>query len=377
MTNRRPQGDPTERRDWYIRFDVKAWLTDGSLRRCHPATRGVWIDLICLAAESSRYGFLTDPEGTPLTIGDIVAQTGIERRLLIKAVAELESRGVFSRAENGAIYSRRMVRDAEERARSRSFGKQGGNPWILGSEASDEQIGSKSATNSQQDGTGSAADLSQIGKPLFSVISDMAANRVNPLPKPLESESESEDKEKSPSDSVASASRNVVLFPENSSPLLPAATPARGKRAHGAGDPAQIGMENAALDAWNRLAAVSHVASGTMTVERRRKLRLRLAEIGGLSGWQKAIAAVERSPLWQGKVGRGWKPCFDDMLSPTKLTKLLEGAYDGQMPNPAPPRQSARWANLQTTLDGARPTAPTIDHVDDAVPTLEAKGMWG
>ena len=47
---------------------------------------------------------------------------------------ELEENGVFSRREDGMIYSRRMVRDQERRAIARENGRRGGNPALRGSD---------------------------------------------------------------------------------------------------------------------------------------------------------------------------------------------------------------------------------------------------
>lgn len=43
-------------------------------------------------------------------------------------LSELEEAGVFSRYEDGTIYSRRMIRDAEKAEQDKANGKKGGNP---------------------------------------------------------------------------------------------------------------------------------------------------------------------------------------------------------------------------------------------------------
>ena len=45
-------------------------------------------------------------------------------------MAELDAAGVFSRHDNGVIYSRRMTRDAEKAAAGAMYGKRGGNPAL-------------------------------------------------------------------------------------------------------------------------------------------------------------------------------------------------------------------------------------------------------
>lgn len=47
-------------------------------------------------------------------------------------LAELEEAGVFSRKEDGTIYSRRMIRDMEKAEQDKANGKKGGNRSLKG-----------------------------------------------------------------------------------------------------------------------------------------------------------------------------------------------------------------------------------------------------
>lgn len=155
----------------FLQFAVNDHLNDLNLRACHPAARGIWMDMQCLMAQGQPYGHLkleppkmgskerqqaespppdrppaqapARPGGTPhapphappragalatpgglaQTAYNLVANGNLEPmldRLLGEppemtrwAIAHLEAHGVFSRTAEGIIYSRRMVRDHE------------------------------------------------------------------------------------------------------------------------------------------------------------------------------------------------------------------------------------------------------------------------
>jgi hypothetical protein len=106
------------------------WRKDPGLRSCSLAARGLWIDMLSLAYESEEIGYLV-VNGAAMTNRDIARGIGADPRLSNRLTRELEVKGVFSRDPRGAIYSRRMVRDAQisnERAKAGRLG--GGNPLL-------------------------------------------------------------------------------------------------------------------------------------------------------------------------------------------------------------------------------------------------------
>lgn len=100
-------------------FYPKDWLCDVQLRMCSQAARGVWIDLLCVMFNASNRGVLDNPDGTPWSdeeiCGAIAGGTGAN----LKFLAELLEKGVASRNSRGAVFSRRMVRDEQERQADR------------------------------------------------------------------------------------------------------------------------------------------------------------------------------------------------------------------------------------------------------------------
>lgn len=86
-----------------------------------------------------------------------------------------------------------------------------------------------------------------------------------------------------------------------------------------------------ALKAWNLLASEKNLSKvQRLTEPRKRSLAARLAECGGLEGWQSAIAKVRGSPFLTGDNDRNWRADFDFLLQQKSFTKLMEGGYDGQ-----------------------------------------------
>ena len=94
----------------WLKFWPQDWQRDPALRSCSAAARGVWMDMLCIMHEGKPYGHLTigDRAASPRQIATL---TGLTEKEAIKVLAELEHAGVFSRAEDGTIFSRRMVRD--------------------------------------------------------------------------------------------------------------------------------------------------------------------------------------------------------------------------------------------------------------------------
>lgn len=109
------------------------WMKDPALRACGPLARGVWIDCLCLMHESEEKGVLRF-NGKPVTNDQIARMIGATPAEVRKAINELEGAGVFSRHEDGAIYSRRMVRDAKLIEQRREWGKLGGEHGTKGRE---------------------------------------------------------------------------------------------------------------------------------------------------------------------------------------------------------------------------------------------------
>jgi hypothetical protein len=87
------------------------------------------------------------------------------------------------------------------------------------------------------------------------------------------------------------------------------------------------GLEEAARR-WNDLAGDLGLPKvQRLNDTRRKRLRQRLAECGGLEGWDVALAKVRASPFLRGDK-TDWNASFDFLLQESSFTKLMEGTYD-------------------------------------------------
>ena len=111
------------------RFFWTDWLSDAGLRRSSLAARGLWMDMLCIAAEHSPRGYVA-VNGTGLTADELAGMCGTDLGTAKNLIEELERNGVFARRRDGTIYSRRMIRDEKNREIGRKNGKLGGNPSL-------------------------------------------------------------------------------------------------------------------------------------------------------------------------------------------------------------------------------------------------------
>lgn len=105
------------------------WQRDAALRSCSVGARGLWIEMICVMHQAEPYGCLLI-NGRPVDTPALARIVGATAKEVTTWLAELESAGVFTRVD-GAITSRRMVRDERIRNARASGGKLGGNPALM------------------------------------------------------------------------------------------------------------------------------------------------------------------------------------------------------------------------------------------------------
>jgi len=101
-----------------FQYYPRDWMSCPELRACSAAARGLWADMLCLMHEGGPYGYLTmrTKEGWKDIEPPILARlVGESKPSVIRWLAELETAGVFSRDDQGRIFSRRMIRDESVR----------------------------------------------------------------------------------------------------------------------------------------------------------------------------------------------------------------------------------------------------------------------
>lgn len=100
------------------------WMKDCELSLCKPATRGVWIDLLCAMHEHNRSGEL---RGTGEQLARLARCSTVE---LVEALTDLQATGaalVDIRNDTWTIANRRMQREAATREKRVEAGSKGGS----------------------------------------------------------------------------------------------------------------------------------------------------------------------------------------------------------------------------------------------------------
>ena len=112
-----------------FQFYPADWRKDAALQSCSLAAQGLWMNALCIAHECEPYGHLTI-NGQPMTVAQLGRLVGATAREAQALVDELLVAGAASRLPDGTLFSRRMVRDEEVRAK-RAAGGVGGNEFSL------------------------------------------------------------------------------------------------------------------------------------------------------------------------------------------------------------------------------------------------------
>ena len=116
-----------------FQFYPSDWLRDTALRSCSTGARGLWIDMICFMHEGNPYGHLKvgDKVIHPVNLARMVGET---LEVVEGWLKELHHAGVYDLGDDGAICSRRMIRDENLRQIRALGGKLGGNPALIKSD---------------------------------------------------------------------------------------------------------------------------------------------------------------------------------------------------------------------------------------------------
>lgn len=112
-------------------FYVGDWLKCPEVRSLPPDYRGLWFDLICFMWESPERGVMIKSNGKPYSDKEIIRMVGLDNQNSEIWLTHLIDNGVCSRRNDGAIYSKRMIKDEKIRQIRRETGSKGGNPNLL------------------------------------------------------------------------------------------------------------------------------------------------------------------------------------------------------------------------------------------------------
>ncbi len=91
---------------------VGDWMKDPSLSMCSPATRGIWIDLMCAMHENNRTGIVT---GNYAQLSRLARCTAPEMENAISEISSTKAGDVTICNGNVTVINRRMKREYKER----------------------------------------------------------------------------------------------------------------------------------------------------------------------------------------------------------------------------------------------------------------------
>ena len=98
------------------------------------------------------------------------------------------------------------------------------------------------------------------------------------------------------------------------------------------------------LDAYNAVASKHGLSlASRLTDERRKQIKARILDAGGIEGFRAAMALIPKSGFLLGTTS-DWKCTIDSMIRPANFLKLSEGGYSDS---------------------GGKKTAPGYGHSDD------------
>lgn len=116
-----------------FQFYPADWRKDAALQSCSLEARGLWHEMLCLMHECEPYGHLS-VNGRPMRPAQVARLVGITEREYQKLLRELTEAGVPSIAEDGSVFSRRMVKDESLRQLRAAGGHAGKKFGAMGAE---------------------------------------------------------------------------------------------------------------------------------------------------------------------------------------------------------------------------------------------------
>jgi len=272
------------------------YLSDENLSDCSLAAQGLWMRMLGYMARSEKRGYLL-LNGNQKESKSLAEQKQIESKVLAKRthtdekiieqlIGELEENGVFSRDENGIIFSRRLVREAElSRIRSEA-GRKGGRPSLKRDE-----------------------------------------NHIESKLKAKENQNESKDESKL---KAASASASASAYASSSEYEKKEERKSEGRKE---GKQEEEKLISDIIAKWNTfaqeqgLAKVDFIRPGTT---RYQKLKARLKEKE--FDFDAILKEIERSDFLKG-ASSNWRVSFDWIICPNNYPKVLEGQYRSKFYN--------------------------------------------
>lgn len=139
------------------------WKRDIGVQSLSFNDRHVWIEILMLMHDSEERGVLL-LNGKPMPQESIARNIGITVLELETSIKNISDSGVCSYNKNGAMFSRRMVRDEYIRQIRRKAGSLGGNPALLDKQNSSKPKANQKKTVKQNPTPSSSSSISTSTK---------------------------------------------------------------------------------------------------------------------------------------------------------------------------------------------------------------------
>lgn len=121
-------------------FYTGDWFKCPEVRSLPLDYRALWFDMICFMWESTERGVMVKSNGKPYTNEEIVRMVGLDNQNSGIWLTYLVNHNVCSVREDGAIFSRRMVKDEKIRLIRKKIGEKGGNPKLLVNQTDKQKV---------------------------------------------------------------------------------------------------------------------------------------------------------------------------------------------------------------------------------------------
>lgn len=154
-----------------LQFYPGDWKKDLGIQSLDFFDRHVWFEMLLLMHESEERGVLVI-NGKPVTEEMLARMLGLDKQILSKSLENIKNAGVCGVREDGAIFSRRMVRDEDIRSKRIKAGSMGGSPVLL------KQNSSKTRANVKQNTEDEVEDENEDED------EDLKKKTAAPLPEP-------------------------------------------------------------------------------------------------------------------------------------------------------------------------------------------------
>lgn len=176
-------------------------------------------------------------------------------------------------------------------------------------------------------------------------------------------------RKKAENESEDSENKDLASSDDDEPPPTPIASPspspiAKEKTSSSEPEPSSPEIQMA-FSIYNEVAKRNSIPIAQKLSEQRKKgLKARLKDAGGLEGWRIAMEKVDGNPFLTGKGERGWKADIDFFLREQAFTRLMEGKYDEtyRTSSPGGSKSDRAKAAIQSGLDSIPdPEPPEYD----------------